>query len=61
VREHTVTPVAPVPETTAVALHAPVPMLAAAGRPVVNRQDQADRDEALGWLLLLLSEHRGAR
>ena len=59
-REHTVTPSAPVPETTALAPHAAVPM-PAAGRPVVNQSDQADRDEALGWLLLLLSEHRGAR
>ena len=61
VREHTVTPVAPVPETTAIAPHAPVPMLAAVDRPVVKGQDQADRDEALGLLLLLLSETRGTR
>ena len=60
VREHTVTPAAPVAETTAIAPPAAVP-IPAAGRPVVNRRDQADRDEALGWLLLLLSEHRGAR
>ena len=61
VREHTVTTAAPVPDTTAIAPHAAVPIPAAAGRPVVNRRDQADRDEALAWLLLLLSEHRGAR
>ena len=61
VREYTVTPAAPVPETTAIAPYAALPMPAAAGRPIVNRRDQADRDEALGWLLLLLSETRGAR
>jgi hypothetical protein len=60
VREYTVRPAAPGPETTAIVPHAAVPM-PAASRPVANHRDQADRDEALGWLLLLLSEHRGAR
>jgi hypothetical protein len=61
VRERTMTPAAPASETTAIAPHVPVPIPATPGRPVVNRRDQADRDTALAWLLVRLSEKRGAR
>ena len=59
VRERTMMPMAPAHETNAIAPHVPIP--ATPDRSVVIRRDQADRDTALVWLLLLLSEERGAR